>query len=32
MLMKTSEETEVALDILDSVDEDEENSEVKEDS
>ena len=30
MLMKTSEETEVALDILDSVDEDEENSEVKE--
>ena len=30
MLMKTSEETEVALDILDSVDEDEESSEVKE--
>ena len=30
MLMKTSEETEVALDILDSVNEDEENSEVKE--
>ena len=30
MLVKTSEETEVALDILDSVDEDEENSEVKE--
>ena len=30
MLMKTSEETEVALDILDSVDEHEENSEVKE--
>ena len=30
LLMKTSEETEVALDILDSVDEDEENSEVKE--
>ena len=29
MLMKTSEETEVALDILDSVDEDEEYSEVK---
>ena len=28
--MKTSEETEVALDILDSVEEDEENSEVKE--
>ena len=28
--MKTSQETEVALDILDSVEEDEENSEVKE--